>query len=257
MTSAVISAFDGAMLVSWSCDNCTGSGQVLLRVVCMTQVVREVVKSVFTIRVPAVQGIWSNLMKNILTSLAVTTVLSISAPAFAATQVVDGSCSSVASPSGCLFSGNINSNPGGNPNSFMRAEEAYNIYNDSHPSANPDIDLNILASSDDANFADFGSFAYNPGSTSAGTWDFTGFLVDFFAVKAGNQFVLYQLGSPSSTGSWNTDQLGGKDLSHLVFFGSAAGAVPEPSVWAMMIIGFGLIGAGLRRKNKAAVRFAF
>lgn len=196
-------------------------------------------------------------MKSVPIFLIAAPLLGLASPVLAATQVVDGSCSSVASPAGCLFSGNINSNPDGNPNSFMRAEEAYNIYNNSHPSANPDIDLNILASSDDANFASFGSFAFNPGSTSAGTWDLTGFLVDFFAVKAGNQFVLYQLGTPSSTGSWNTDQLGGKDLSHLVFFGAAGGAVPEPSVWAMMILGFGLIGAALRQQKKAAVRFAF
>ena len=35
------------------------------------------------------------------------------------------------------------------------------------------------------------------------------------------------------------------------------GAVPEPSTWAMMLLGFGLIGAGMRRRQKVAVRYAF
>lgn len=38
--------------------------------------------------------------------------------------------------------------------------------------------------------------------------------------------------------------------------GSISGAVPEPAVWAMMILGFGVIGAALRRRVKLSeVRF--
>ncbi len=33
--------------------------------------------------------------------------------------------------------------------------------------------------------------------------------------------------------------------------------VPEPATWAFMILGFGLVGAAMRRRQKAAVRFAF
>ncbi|MBO9669954.1 MAG: PEP-CTERM sorting domain-containing protein [Sphingobium sp.] len=33
------------------------------------------------------------------------------------------------------------------------------------------------------------------------------------------------------------------------------GAVPEPASWALMIAGFGVVGAGLRRR-KLAIRFA-
>lgn len=36
--------------------------------------------------------------------------------------------------------------------------------------------------------------------------------------------------------------------------GGLAGAIPEPSAWALMIVGFGAVGAGLRRR--ARVKFA-
>ncbi len=35
------------------------------------------------------------------------------------------------------------------------------------------------------------------------------------------------------------------------------GGVPEPMTWAMMILGFGLVGAGLRRRSKQTVRVAY
>jgi hypothetical protein len=38
-------------------------------------------------------------------------------------------------------------------------------------------------------------------------------------------------------------------------FNVAAAAVPEPATWAMMAVGFGVVGAGLRRR-KVSVRFA-
>ena len=38
---------------------------------------------------------------------------------------------------------------------------------------------------------------------------------------------------------------------------AVAGAVPEPAAWAMMLMGFGLMGAALRyRRNKPVVQFA-
>lgn len=33
-------------------------------------------------------------------------------------------------------------------------------------------------------------------------------------------------------------------------------AVPEPATWAMMIVGFGLVGGTMRRRHRATVRFA-
>ena len=35
------------------------------------------------------------------------------------------------------------------------------------------------------------------------------------------------------------------------------GGVPEPATWAMMLLGIGLVGASMRRRQKVAVRYAF
>lgn len=191
-------------------------------------------------------------------SAAIFTASLITNPATAAT-VVDGACVSVTDPSGCLFDGNINSSNNGG-NSYLNAQNAYNLYNDTHPTVNPDIFLTVLASTDDGNFGSFGSFT--GGGSDSGTWDLSGFLVDFVAVKASSQFVLYQLNSPANTGFWDTFDIPFRnnphDVSHLVFFGSAQlPAVPEPATWAFMIFGFGAIGGAIRRQRKVNTNISF
>ena len=89
---------------------------------------------------------------------------------------------------------------------------------------------------------------------SSGTWSLAGYTVNYLAVKAGNNFVIYKLAAPGSSGTWSTVDLGNKDISHLEFFGSVA-AVPEPASWAMLIAGLGIVGAAMRRR-KTAVSFA-
>ena len=42
-----------------------------------------------------------------------------------------------------------------------------------------------------------------------------------------------------------------------VRFASLAGAAPEPGTWAMMIVGFGLAGYALRRRQKVTTRVSF
>ena len=171
-----------------------------------------------------------------------------------ASDVVAGNCVSVTAPHGCLFSGNINTNSVPlNVNGYVNAQNAYNTFNDSHSSATPDISLNVIAASDDLTFSGLGS---TTGTGSSGTWALSGFLVNFVAVKASDYFVLYQLTTPASTGSWNTLDIPYKnnphDISHLVFFGSPReGAVPEPATWAMMLLGFGAMGMSLRRRRIA------
>ncbi|HEX8421726.1 MAG TPA: PEPxxWA-CTERM sorting domain-containing protein [Sphingomonas sp.] len=40
------------------------------------------------------------------------------------------------------------------------------------------------------------------------------------------------------------------------FITSVTQAVPEPATWAMMLVGFGLVGTALRRRERVSVRFA-
>ena len=168
-----------------------------------------------------------------------------------ASVVVSGSCQNLSVVGNtCLFTGNINeqTNPA-NPNSHKSAEAAYNAL------AFADITLNFLTATDLPGFSGFGTATGNGGSLTSstnGTWNLPGFSVQYIAVKASNQFVLYNVGGVSS-GNWTTTLISFNqnphELSHLSFFGSrATGAVPEPSAWALMILGFGAVGAAMRRK---------
>lgn len=186
-------------------------------------------------------------MKKLLVSAALAAA-AVSTPA-AASSVVSTNCVSVTDSAGCLFNGNINNlaDPT-NVNSFKNAEAAYNLFNDTHPSANPDITLNLLGGTD-SGFPG----SWTGAGTSSGTWNLAGYLVDFIAVKASNQFVLYQI-TPASSGTWDTLDIpynrNPHDVSHLMFFGTKGG-VPEPAAWAMMLAGFGLVGASMRRRGPA------
>ena len=51
---------------------------------------------------------------------------------------------------------------------------------------------------------------------------------------------------------------GGLDGSYSgVLSFSQSGAVPEPATWAMMILGFGAVGAGMRRRKKVTMNVAY
>lgn len=64
------------------------------------------------------------------------------------------------------------------------------------------------------------------------------------------QFVRVELGGCPAPDRWCA-------LGEVAFRQvSSAPAVPEPTTWAMMLAGFGLMGAALRRKQKPRVRFA-
>jgi hypothetical protein len=168
-----------------------------------------------------------------------------------AVSIVEAECISVSDGDGCLYEGNIA------PNTVQETEDDYNLYNDTRPLAGPDIDLKFLGQSDGG----FGTVVFGDGSESFGTWSTPGFLVDFIAVKAGPEFVLYKLATAANSGTWDTFDLpfrrNPRELSHLAFFGTeAGGGVPEPATWAMMIAGFGLVGASLRRRNTGLARLS-
>lgn len=177
--------------------------------------------------------------------------LAFAVPAHAST-VVESACVSVADEHGCLFNGNINDNPNaGNVNSYKNAEAAYNAVRD------PDILLNLITSTDPSDslppFSDFGTIT--GAGTTSGTWSLPNYVVNYIAVKAANQFVLYQI-DPASSGKWDTSDIpGGHNLSHMLFFGTFSG-VPEPATWGLMILGFGLVGGAMRRRQTISLRYA-
>ena len=97
-----------------------------------------------------------------------------------------------------------------------------------------------------------GTVIFDPNSNlKSGSWTLlAGGDASFVAVDGGNKFDLYELGTPATSGTWNTYDIPTGNLSltnpqlfRLVLFSSA---VPEPATWAMFPMGFGLIGASLR-----------
>jgi hypothetical protein len=195
-------------------------------------------------------------------------ILSVALPLVAAVSMIGAPAQATATISlannncslatGCLFTGNVASS------TIADIQSVYNAL----PGA--DITLNYLASTDDG-FAGNGALG--------GTWSLPGFDVSYIAVKAGDQFMLYSLAAAASSGTWSTAGLvnthGNKHpqlgLSHLVFFGTATpiqtgpgqgggddaiSAVPESASWALMLSGFGLLGAALRRDRRRQIRFS-
>lgn len=61
---------------------------------------------------------------------------------------------------------------------------------------------------------------------------------------------------------YGTTYLGGGHSKGTIFrvsdagFVSAAGAVPEPATWGMMILGFGMAGASMRRRRRTTITYA-
>lgn len=87
-----------------------------------------------------------------------------------------------------------------------------------------------------------------------------GTLSDFYATFIGtNGFsdLSYQVSLASGAGNAFFVEIGGP-LSMATVVPSLAGTVPEPATWGLMILGFGAIGAAMRRRQsvKATVRFA-
>ena len=171
------------------------------------------------------------------------------APASAATVAVDTTaCAGFAVSNSCRFTGNINASDSGN-SSYLLAQAAYNAL------FNPDLALVPILSTGKGVGA---NGAFNPGTDTSATWSVPGYNVDYLAVKASTFFVLYKVSG--SSGTWTTAGIvnGGGNipgLSHLVFFGTRTPVVPEPSAWALMILGFGAVGAAMRRR-RTSVRFA-
>lgn len=76
------------------------------------------------------------------------------------------------------------------------------------------------------------------------TSDIIGFQVNF-----SQPAFVFANGAFGAFGTYQTIEFGSNQAGVLVV--SQAGAIPEPASWAMMITGFGLVGAAMRRKAAA------
>jgi hypothetical protein len=179
-------------------------------------------------------------------------IASLSSPSFAnAPDVIEADCFTVFGPQGCKFSGIVNSQADADS-----LELQYNGLNGAF-NPNTDIDLQLLAKIDAGNFGNaLSNIVYksgNGGEIKAATYTNPNWIIRYFAIKAGNTAVLFANPNPGNSFSWNTDRLGGKGMSHIVFFGSQGMRVPEPATWALLIGGFGMVGAAMRRRKDRAV----
>jgi hypothetical protein len=72
----------------------------------------------------------------------------------------------------------------------------------------------------------------------------------YFTIKQGNTYGLWYDVNPITSAQIDTNVLeDGPGFSHVTFFNTGATGVPEPGTWAMLLIGFGAVGASLRRRN--------
>ncbi len=74
-----------------------------------------------------------------------------------------------------------------------------------------------------------------------------------FRTAAGTNVNLFFQGSG---GRYRVNTTGPFTSSFVNATSSAAAAVPEPATWGLMILGFGVVGASLRRRRAPAVRSA-
>ena len=69
---------------------------------------------------------------------------------------------------------------------------------------------------------------------------------------SGGIFYYFDTAAFTSTGTFDTVLFGGSQQGRLVVtdIGAATGAVPEPAGWALMILGFGGVGAAVRHRRR-------
>jgi len=73
------------------------------------------------------------------------------------------------------------------------------------------------------------------------------------AVTGGSHFFYQDYFSGPFGGSAIASAVGSLEATHLTIAAVGAGGVPEPASWALLICGFGLAGAALRRSRRGAV----
>lgn len=102
-----------------------------------------------------------------------------------------------------------------------------------------------------------GSAIVAPSAASYGNYFTTGpYFLDGsgvnFSTAAGTSVAFF---NQSNNGMYRVNTFSPGSSSYVTATSSpAAGAVPEPATWAMMVGGFGLVGAGLRRRMGRTVQ---
>lgn len=91
------------------------------------------------------------------------------------------------------------------------------------------------------------------GAQSVGLGDYNNNPYGGTAFPYGDGAYLYQSGSPTSPPVGGFYAGPTDDLAFTATFGNAvSGAVPEPATWAMIIVGFGMLGRAMRRRRVGA-----
>ena len=80
-------------------------------------------------------------------------------------------------------------------------------------------------------------------------------VVPLFTIGAGSTLLLTAQGSGAFRTVFNADVAAGTQIG-VAAVNPIAAAVPEPATWALMILGFGAVGAAMRRRTSVRVRFA-
>jgi len=194
----------------------------------------------------------------------------LAAPAFASVTVVASQCPSVlASDGGCLFEGN--------DSDLTAIETAYNTFASTFDPVlgGAPIDLVFVSKFDLPNTwtgvvgTVTGTVLNSDGEWIGGEWTLP-VSINYVSVKAADGFTLFKYDPAVGSGFWDTVrnsflQRNGKppELSHLSFFSAGPsdpsfdpGGIPEPSSWAMLIAGFGLVGAVARRRKASGLTVA-
>lgn len=185
-------------------------------------------------------------------AMTVSVGLSVTSTAAASVTLAAGeSGCDLFSTSGCL----MNHTGGGSFDDPAQIVAGYNAGHAATPSPEDLPTLTLLGKAEDVQANGDVTFTDN-----GDAWVFSNlpWFVSYYAVKAGpNQIQLFGI-APASKGftATNSRILVGRgniaNISHVTFFGAPGGAVvPEPSAWALMLLGFGGAGAMLRRRKTA------
>ena len=77
-------------------------------------------------------------------------------------------------------------------------------------------------------------------------------VIHYYGISQANGYNLFYDPNPITSGTINLSSLypNNPGWSHIDFFDTAPGGVPEPATWAMMLLGFGGIGIAMRRTRR-------